>query len=186
MPSVLLIDGNNLLYGVRALGPPGGVGRDGLLHAIEQWTHTHADAVTLVFDGAAPRGPGAARLHSARVRVLFGEGRSADDVIVDLLEQAADPQHTRVVTDDSVIRKNARRFHCGWMPNAEFIAELFPPVPAKPDEENPTHPAPKPESSAAAPAPGSAGAQQGQPEKPDGVSPQERRQWLKDFGFDES
>lgn len=163
MVSELLIDGNNLLYAVRALGPPGGVGRAGLLRAVERWAEGRSESVTLVFDGSAPRGGQARTLRSERVTVEFSQAVTADDVLIDLMEEARSPRAIRVVTDDGMIRKNAQLHGCQEMSTSAFVEELFPGKEA---------PAPAPPT----PTP---------PEKPDEVSPQERRAWLEEFGFPE-
>ena len=157
----LIIDGNNLLYAVKALGPPGGVGRAGLLRLVEHWLEGRDEVVTLVFDGSTPRGVQARLLRSAQVRVVFSKSVTADDVIIDLMEQAPDPRILRIVSDDGVIRKNARLYGCQEVLTAALVEELFP------GEELPP---PQPPTSSP-------------PEKPEEVSPQERRAWLEEFGF---
>ena len=160
-----IIDGNNLIYAVKALGPPGGVGRVGLLRAVERWLEGCDELVTLVFDGSAPRGAEARLLRSARVRVEFSKSVTADDVIIDLMEQAQDPRTLRIVSDDGMIRKNAQLHGCQEVKTSAFVEELFP------GEESPAGP---PEPPGEAP-----------PEKPEEVSPLERRSWLKEFGYPE-
>lgn len=98
-----LVDGNNVM----------GAGADGwwndpvaaatrLTQAIAEWTRTHDDAVTVVFDGRPE--PGVAELAGGHLVVAFARrlGRdAADDRIVELVEDAyADEPDLVVVTSD--------------------------------------------------------------------------------------
>ena len=166
MAAVVIIDGNNLLHTVRALGPPGGVGREALIRVIERWAQRTKTEVILVYDGHKPRGSAGRRLSSSVISVRFSKHSIADDVVVDLLEQADDPGRTTAVSDDNLVRVNAERLRCAWRKNADFVAELYPPAGGT---AKPAKPAPP---------------ERPIPEKPQSVSPEERDAWL--AAFDEA
>ena len=129
MPRHWIIDGNNLLFAIRAHGPAGEIGREAMLRVIERWAQQTQDLVTLILDGPSPAGGLGKQFSSARIHVQFSAGRTADDLIVDLIHRASDPGHLRVVTADGAIVHEARHRRCIDVPPADFVQILFPPIP---------------------------------------------------------
>jgi len=125
MNQFLLIDGNNLLFAARAMGPIPNIGREKLLRVIEEWAKPRPFATTLVFDGPAPRGPMADQMRSEAVTVQFSAPKTADDVIVDRMGEFADPRALRVITSDGAIAAEARRRRCETTRSEDFVEELF-------------------------------------------------------------
>ncbi|MFP5257146.1 MAG: NYN domain-containing protein [Acidimicrobiia bacterium] len=97
-----IVDGNNVM----------GAGADGwwndpataaarLTQAIAEWTRTHDDEVTLVFDGGPE--PRLTELAGGRLKVAFATRRgrdAADDRIVELVDDLDEPAGITVVTSD--------------------------------------------------------------------------------------
>lgn len=161
MPTHVIIDGNNLLYAMRAHAPLPAVGRETLVRVVERWARQGDDSVTLVFDGPIPREGLARQMTSKRITVRFSAPLTGDDVIVAMVHQAKDPGAVRVVSGDTAIRREARYRRCAHTDVVKFVAELFP-SPQAPSKAPPTR-----------------------GEKPDHVSPEETREWLELFGVDD-
>jgi predicted RNA-binding protein with PIN domain len=122
----VIIDGNNLLHAVRMLGPQRAPGRETLLRIIERWAVDSGQNVLLVFDGPPPRGGFGEQMRSSRIEVIFSESRTADDCIVERLEQKPRAGKFLVVSDDTAIQYEVRRQGCQNVPTTAFIALLFP------------------------------------------------------------
>lgn len=104
-----VVDGNNVM----------GAGADGwwndpvaaaerLTQAIAEWTRTHADAVTVVFDGRPE--PRLAQLAGGALVVDFARRRgrdAADDRIVEVVEEryGAEPDLTVVTSDRGLVAR---------------------------------------------------------------------------------
>lgn len=159
MPDHVIIDGNNLLYAMPAHAPLPSIGRETLVRIIDRWARQGDDAVTLVFDGPVPDGSLSKQMSSDRIAVLFSAPVTADDVIVRLIHDAKHPTDLRVISSDNAILHEARGRKCRNGDCPSFIQELFTP-------QGEPHP---PTST-----PG---------EKPPGVTRQEAKQWLDEFGF---
>ena len=125
MSEIVLIDGNNLLHAVRQLGPTRPPGREKLARLIEGWAALTHNQVVLVFDGPAPGGPFGKQMQSQAVEIVFSGARTADDCIVERLQQVNNPSRAKVVTDDTAIRYEARSKQCGLVSTTAFIASLF-------------------------------------------------------------
>jgi hypothetical protein len=105
---LLLIDGDNLLHGVRGSRDEGGVAW--LLPRLRDWRPPHLEIV-VGLDGHAA--PGAARRQRVTRGVVFahsGSG-SADDLLIELLraQPYAGRSRTAVVTQDRGLQDRARR-----------------------------------------------------------------------------
>lgn len=122
-----LIDGNNLLHAMHAHAPVPHVGRETLVRIVERWAYRGEQRVTLIFDGAAPKGELARQMSSRRIKVLFAAPQTADDVLVDKLHHARNPQAVSVVSDDGAIAHEARRRRAIPMGCRTFIEMLFAP-----------------------------------------------------------
>ena len=161
MAEHVIIDGNNLLFAMRDHAPLPAVGRETLVKVIERWARQGEDTVTLVFDGAVPAGDLARQMSPSRIKVRFSAPATADDIIVGMIHRARDPATIRVVTGDKAIRHEARIRRCRHLEAVAFVRELFPSPKASPEPKRP-------------PA-----------EKPEEVPPDEAREWLDLFGFDD-
>lgn len=164
-----LIDGNNLLHAMHDHAPVPHVGRETLVRHVERWAHRVDKQITLVFDGAGPKGPFAKQMASRRINVVFAAPRSADDVIVELLSQSRQPLTVSVVTDDTAIAHEARRRRANHVGCRAFIDQMF-------TETGPADEPLRPQNQGL---PDS-------PEKPPTVSKQEADEWVELFreGFD--
>ena len=102
-----LVDGNNLAHAL-------GLSNDGLADrescartVVAAFCGSAGAQATIIFDGPTPkRGP--APLKTPRVRVVFGESRSADDLILRLLSDSKTPRDFTVVTSDKSLGDKAR------------------------------------------------------------------------------
>jgi len=125
MPGHVIIDGNNLLYAMHAHAPVPTVGRETMVKALDRWAKRHRDAVTLVFDGPAPRGAMRKQLSSKRMDVKFAAPKSADDVIIEFIKRATHPDIVRVVSSDTAIGYEARKRRCLHTDAVTFTREVY-------------------------------------------------------------
>jgi hypothetical protein len=155
-----LIDGYNVLHAMGVL--TGRVGPRGLEKArialLGRLRFLHADdpgRVTVVFDAAnAP--PGAEREQEYNgLRVLFALREEADDVIETIIRQESAPKQLTIVSDDRRLKEAARRRQCPAVGCLDYLEQVS-----------------RPQAAATA-ADGLA--------KPQGVSAEETRRWLKEF-----
>ena len=101
-----LVDGNNLAHTL-GLSNEGVADRAACARTVATFCRLQGAKATLVFDGPAPRGP-LAPGQTPRVRVLFSEALSADDLILRLLGEAKAPRDFTVVTSDRPLGDKAR------------------------------------------------------------------------------
>ncbi|MEK7757780.1 MAG: NYN domain-containing protein, partial [Planctomycetota bacterium] len=120
----VIIDGNNLLHAMREHAPIAAVGRETMVRLIERWSRESGSAVTLVFDGPAPRGGFSKQLSPTGLTVLFSAPATADDLIVVAIGDERDPTRLRVVTSDTAIRHAAGYRRCRCTDAVSFIGEL--------------------------------------------------------------
>lgn len=117
----VVIDGCNILH-VEGVLPAevAGIDLDGLAALTLASRHRH-DSIVIVMDG--PRqSAGADR---GGVRVLFsGAGRTADSVIIEMVNRDSAPRQTLVVSSDREILRAARRRKCRTMTSEAFLARL--------------------------------------------------------------
>jgi hypothetical protein len=107
-PSLLLVDGDNLLHHVRGGRDEGGVAW--LLPLLVRWRPPHL-RIIVTLDGHAAPGDAARRRVAPGIEFLHAGSRSADDLIVELL--SAQPfsarDRTIIVTRDRDLLERARR-----------------------------------------------------------------------------
>lgn len=96
----ILIDGNNLLHRL----PREQRTREAVRREVLERTRHERLRVTVVFDGPPPEGA-AAREHLGAVTVQYSGGRSADDMIVELIPHGPPARQWTVVTDDAGLRR---------------------------------------------------------------------------------
>jgi len=157
-----LIDGNNLMHALADVGPE--VGREALCKLLIPLLARGATA-HVVFDGAAPPPGVAAQIEQTGVRVTYAGERTADEVILKLIAQDTAPKRLTVVSTDREIRRAAERRRCKPVTSQEFAQKILRIDAARRKPK----PARSPESRA----------------KQKGLSEQETRHWLREFGFEE-
>lgn len=101
-----LVDGNNLAHAL-GLASEGLADRESCARTVSSFCRSQGAQAILVFDGRAPDGARAAT-QTHRVRILFSEGRSADDLILSLLRDSKTPRDFTVVTSDKSLGDQAR------------------------------------------------------------------------------
>ncbi len=148
MDRQVIIDGNNLLFAMHAHAPVPEVGRETLVRVVERWARQRREAVTIVFDGHRPGGGLGQQLASSQLDVQFSGNRTADDVIVAMIQRTRDPGRIRIVTSDHAIRSEARHRRCETTAAEKFVAELYP-APEKRPEAPPKQGKPRPDGKAA-------------------------------------
>jgi len=136
----ILIDCYNVLHAHKPVSLAG-LGEASLcaLLAASPWAR---GGVTVVCDGRPkPHSPNPGEVGA--VELLFsGAGRSADDVIIELIQKDSAPRRLTVVSSDRQIRKAARRRRARDLSSEEFLSRLAKaarssgtggPPPSKPD-----------------------------------------------------
>lgn len=112
-----LIDGSNVLGAMR-VDRHGDEGKRGLVRLLAGFARAKKTRVTCVFDGPEP--PGFAR-HLGSVTVVFGAGRSADEIIV---ERTASGRGWSVVTSDRGLAARVQRRQVDIVSPATLIREM--------------------------------------------------------------
>lgn len=113
-----LVDGNNLAHAL-GLSNDGLADRESCARTVAAFCGSAGAQATIIFDGPTPeRGPATrttprtatrtATRTTPRVRVVFGEARSADDLILRLLSDSRTPRDFTVVTSDKSLGDKAR------------------------------------------------------------------------------
>lgn len=134
-----LVDGNNLAH---ALGLSDGTlaDREACARLVADFCRSRGAHATLVFDGPAARGALAA-VQPHRVRVLFSEARSADDLVLRLLADSKTPRDFIVVTSDKSLGDRARHRGASIEKAHEFAKRLV--RPPRTTSSRDTKPAPR-------------------------------------------
>ena len=158
----VVIDGNNLLYAVRAIeGPVSATGRSTLCATVENWARRRNERVHLVFDGPAPPGVRAKQAASRVIQVTYsGHGVTADAVVSTILETDSAARRLTVVSSDRAVMKAAKRRRARPIRSEDFWALL------RRDLSRPGRRRVEPR------------------EKEAGLGPQAAEQWLDEFGLD--
>jgi hypothetical protein len=133
---LVVIDGDNLLHAVRGSRDAGGVAW--LLPRLRTWRPPDL-SVIVALDGHADRGLGDRRPIAPGISVRHAGARSADDLIVSLVESRpyADRARTVVVTDDGRLRDRVRHAGAISRPVAWLVDRLGGRGPAAGDEARP-------------------------------------------------
>ena len=142
---VYLIDGYNLMHAVglasRSL-PAGRLdrARTRFLDWLADAAAGRAGSLRVVFDAGKVTTHSPERVHRG-VRVLFATGRTADELIEELVEDEPRPALLTVVSNDGQVRESGRRRGCGVFECEEFvdwlIAERGPEAVREPGPEKP-------------------------------------------------
>jgi uncharacterized protein len=159
-----LIDGYNLLHALGLARKNGGRAawdraRRDLLDWLADRHGAAVAAVTVIFDAQNSLGGVVEEAHRG-LRVLRDRGRTADDMIEDLLRDERSPRTLTVVSNDGRVRDAAVRRGAGVLKCSEYVDRLMSPEPAKPPG-GPAHPA---------------------AEKETHSSAEEKAEWLRRFG----
>lgn len=117
--------------------------------------------VCVVFDGPAPDPSLAMQVEDVRVRTLYGGSREADAVILELIAADTAPRRLTMVSTDRRLRTAARKRRCNVLTSEDFVPFLL-----RTAQRTPTGP-------------------KEPPEKRRGLTPEQTRRWLREFGFDE-
>jgi len=157
-----LIDGYNLLYALGIVRRDGGRaawdrGRRELLDWLADRNDKSASDVTVIFDAQNAFGGLLEERHRG-LRVIRDRGRTADDLIEDILKQEAWPESLTVVSSDGRIRDAAIVRGCPGMRCEDYVDLLMNPPKTSADR--------KPVEN----------------EKPAHTSAEETAKWMKAFG----
>ena len=155
-----LIDGNNLMHAMAAAGKD--VGREGLCRLLAPLV-TAGQPVHTVFDGPAPPAGVANQIATTGVEVEFSLGRPADKLILKAIAADSAPKRLTVVSTDREIRAAARKRRCKGITSEAFAADLMQLNVAPPRDSGPAEPH----------------------EKRHGLTPDQTRHWLREFGFED-
>lgn len=117
-----LVDGNNLAHAL-GLRSGGLADREACARMVGEFCRSQGAQATIVFDGPAPQGTQAKRA-GHRTRVIFGEGRAADDLILRFLSDAKAPRDFTVVTSDKSLGDKARHLGAVLLKVHEFARRL--------------------------------------------------------------
>ncbi len=120
----LIIDTYNVLHTTGVLPPEmAGIDLGGLIRLISA-SRYRRQLVTLVCDGTGPMptSPGLPRTIAIR---FSGPDREADDLILDLVEQATDHRRITVVTSDRAVADAARKRRCATLTSPAFLKRLL-------------------------------------------------------------
>ncbi len=109
----LIVDGNNVVRaGPRTAGLTGEAfraERERFIHELVRFREGTTHQITVVFDGRGLGSPLGSTQIVGGIRVTYsGQGREADDVIIQMVRAAARPQEILVVSSDRGIRDAVR------------------------------------------------------------------------------
>lgn len=137
----LIIDGHNLLKAPNSRVPGIGIYEEELAHLvrlIRSWQAGERHQVTIVFDGNRPDHPELTNGRGVQLR-FSGAGKTADEVIQQMVRRAPHPGKILVVTSDRAIQFTARDHGAQVCGSNEFWNQLSspsqPPTPAPPEEK---------------------------------------------------
>lgn len=119
-----IIDGNNLMGCFPEVMPEEPDARSVVLEVLEKFQEKRKNNVTIVFDGVPE---GGVRLHeiSPKFTVIYPRnGSSADDEIMELLEDLHYFKDVILVTSDRALKKFARKKGAKTINSIEFYFEL--------------------------------------------------------------
>lgn len=156
-----LIDGYNLMYALGLVRRNGGrAGWERARRTMLDWLSDQlgnaAGDTTVIFDAQNTVG-GVVEEAYRGLHIIRDRGRTADDLIEDLLKEDRSPQTLTVVSNDARVREAAKRRNCQVLKCSEYVDQLM---------RSPKRPDP-----AAA-----------DDEKNARATPEEQAEWLKAFG----
>ena len=118
----IIVDGYNVLHASRWLASSfKGVDRAEFCRLLGKLARHSSEKITVVFDAVASESdPSAANVPNVEV-IYSGHGRTADDVIIQLIKASSGPRELTVVSSDREIKSAARRRGCKVRSAGEFI-----------------------------------------------------------------
>lgn len=125
----ILVDGYSLLHNWPQLAPGkprhSAAARDELIHFLTLYRDAVGTPITIVFDGAGPKGGKAERTTSSEVEVIYSHSQqSADDIIERVAARMQPYGEVLAVTDDNAERDTVF-FHGGMIMSCfNFIEEV--------------------------------------------------------------
>lgn len=127
-PQRIIIDGYNVIYtddGLRRIACRDlERARDGLVDRLRSYAAGRRIRLTLVFDGRGGL-TDAEILIPGKLQVLFSDaGRTADDVIVDMVSHSGNPRQFVVVTSDAEIGGHLRPLGCDVIGSKRFLDRI--------------------------------------------------------------
>ncbi len=127
-----LIDGYNLLHAIGLARTYGGrAGWDRARAQLLDWLADRHGAsaadVTVALDAQNARGPGVISEVHRGLRVMRKLGRSADDLIEDLVTAETSTESLTVVSNDARVRTAAARRGCPYLKCGEYVDALMSP-----------------------------------------------------------
>ncbi len=153
-----LIDGNNLVFALRAAGYDRG--RTGLCQLLAAMAGR--DKATVVFDGPLPPHGLLMQMEHPNLALEFSSPQSADSLLIGHINACSAPKLLTVVSSDHEIQQAARHRKCRVRRSEDFVPELLeaasPLQPHKPAEP---------------------------PQKRQGLSEEESERWIREFNLDE-
>jgi predicted RNA-binding protein with PIN domain len=106
-----------------------------LIRALAQHLHFRQEKITVVFDKAAGADEGP-RFETKRLQVIFApQGKTADEIIIDIIKKDPNPKGLIVVSSDNEIRRCARSRRARIVSAEEYARKLESPVPRHRSEE---------------------------------------------------
>lgn len=157
-----LIDGNNLLHAAWDIEDPDRpIGRSGLCRELGGWAERKRENVLVVFDGPAPPRGLAEQIADPRIEVRYSGRVSADEVLIEILDTHSAARRLIVVSTDRRIAAAARRRRARSVRSDEFWIQLVRDLAARPPRAREPR------------------------EKAQGLDPEGRRHWLREFGLDQ-
>ncbi len=117
-----LVDGNNLAH---ALGFSNGAqaDRESCARTVGVFCRVQGAQATVIFDGPAPAGSRGAG-QTDRMRIVFSEAKSADDLILQLLAGSTTARDFTVITSDKSLGDKARHMGARVEKAHEFARRL--------------------------------------------------------------
>lgn len=152
----VLVDGNNLMYALADAGVD--AGRSMVCELLGRYGEHRDVDVTIVFDGSAPPPDEARRIANPHISIHYSGGRTADDVLADLIGSHSAPRTLTVVSTDRAVQRQGRRRRCKVVDSATFAQWVT---------EPPSEPAPSVEPDA----------------KRRGLAAGQAADWLEEFGI---
>lgn len=126
------IDGNNLIGKVKNLWAlqqkDKQASREKLSFILDRYFSTRNHKVVLYFDGHSN-----VSINTSKLKIMYSENRTADDIIKTAIERNKNPRNLVVVTSDHSLMDFSRVCNCEVVSSTEFAQEIM--RPASKDEE---------------------------------------------------
>ena len=130
----IIIDGYNLIWAVteirkKVLNEERGInleeGRNGLLHCLEIYQRAHPKLkITVVFDSKEEIFPYPSL--PSKIKVLYSNGETADDLIEKMVEDEKNSEETLVVTSDNELKRTVKEKGAEVIGSLTFFERISP------------------------------------------------------------